>query len=246
MKTGKKELSLRAKRGNPEKIQDSKLMQQLLLPFNTPLIYTRASWVTGACNQEAMQWVDSWSKDTPFLCVYGEEGSGKTHLAHIWQEKTKALYWDAQILEISSPYEMIGCARAIALDNADLLVKDHSEWLFHLYNCAKEKKMSLLLTAKTPPTQWQTPLSDLKSRLSTLVSVELGQPNDALLTDIIKKQFSERGLRTSAETIDYLLKHIERSFTAIKVWVDKLDYHAAVSHRTVTIPLVRGLLGEEI
>jgi|CryBogDrversion2_8_1035294.scaffolds.fasta_scaffold00460_5 DnaA regulatory inactivator Hda len=219
-------------------------MKQLLLPLNTVSLYTRTAWTLGDCNKDAMSWVDTWPnwQNVRFVCVFGEAGSGKTHLAHTFQNKAKAFYWDAKSLELQSPYEMIEEAKVIVLDNADLLSKDHSEWLFHFYNCVRESDIFLMMTAKKPPTQWETILPDLKSRLSTIVSVELGQPDDALLTAIFQKQLHERGMRASLETIDYLLKHIERSFGAVNAWVNKLDRYAAVHHRTITIPLIRELL----
>lgn len=223
---------------------DTKFMKQLLIPLNTTSLYTRTAWALGDCNKDAMKWVDTWPnwQNVRFVCVFGEAGSGKTHLAHIFQNKTKAFYWDGKLLELQSPYEMISGAKVIVLDNADHLSKDHSEWLFHLYNCVRENDIFLMMTAKKSPTQWETDLPDLKSRLSTIVSAQLGQPDDALLTAIFQKQLHERGMRISLEAIDYLLKRTERSFGSVNSWINRLDRYAAVNHRTITISLIRELL----
>ncbi|MBY0282228.1 MAG: hypothetical protein K2W94_08785 [Alphaproteobacteria bacterium] len=219
-------------------------MKQLLLPLNAISLYSRNAWVVGDCNKDAMKWIDTWPnwQNVRFICVFGESGSGKTHLAHVFQNKTKALYWDAKSLELLSPYEMTGEAKVIVLDNADSLAKDHSEWLFHLYNCVRENNVFLMMTAKKPPTQWETNLPDLKSRLSTIVAAELSQPDDVLLASIFQKQLYERGLRVSTEVIEFLLKHIERSFGAANLWINKLDRYAATHRRTITIPLIKELL----
>jgi len=191
-----------------------------------------------------MKWIDSWPnwQKVRFICIFGEEGSGKTHLAHVFKNKAKALYWDAKSLELQSPYEMIQEEESIVLDNADYLTREHSEWLFHLYNCARENDIFLMMTAQAAPTQWGVTLPDLKSRLATIVSVELGQPDDAILASILQKQLYERGLRVSFEVIEFLLKHIERSFGAANIWINKLDRYAATHRRTVTIPLIKELL----
>ncbi len=220
-------------------------MQQLVLPLVSSSNYSRSSWVVGDCNAEALGWIDAWPNwqhGTKFLCLYGAAGAGKSHLAYIWAERAKALFVDISLIDLPSPYDLIGEGRAIVLDEVEPLAGLHPEWLFHFYNCAKEKQSYILMIGNNPPTQWQTDLADLKSRLSTVSSVEVGQPDEALLGAVFQKQLDERGLRASDGTIEYLLKRVDRSFEALNFWVRKLDRYAAITHRTVTIPLIKELL----
>ena len=220
-------------------------MQQLILPLINPSNYSRSAWVVGDCNAEALGWVDAWPnwrQGTRFLCLYGAAGAGKTHLAHIWADRAKALFADASLMDLPSPYDLIGDGRAIVLDEVEPFAGLHPEWLFHFYNCAKEKNSYVLMIGNNPPTQWQTDLPDLKSRLSTFSSVEVGQPDEVLLAAVFQKQLDERGLRASDGTIEYLLKRIDRSFESLNFCVRKLDRYAAITRRTITTPLVKELL----
>ena len=219
-------------------------MKQLLLPLNAISSYKRSAWIQGDCNSEAMKWIDSWPNwgNVKFVCVFGDMGSGKTHISHIFQDKTMALYWNARSLDLQSPYEMVGESPVIVIDNADYLSRNHSEWLFHLYNFVRENRIFLMMTGQAPPNHWETNLPDLRSRLATVVSVELGRPDDSLLAAVFRKQLKERGMSVSLEASEYLLKRIDRSFGAVNTWINRLDRYAAVNHRTVTIPLIRELL----
>lgn len=57
------------------------------LPFSfavKPPDYTRAGYVVGDANREAIQLLDAWTaSDGPALAICGPEGSGKSHLARI-------------------------------------------------------------------------------------------------------------------------------------------------------------------
>jgi chromosomal replication initiation ATPase DnaA len=216
--------------------------QQLILPLSHTANYSRDAWVEDVSNVEALSWVDHWPDWTwpRMVCLYGEEGSGKTHLAHIWAKRATGVYLTvSQALE-QPPYHWVKAGKPIAIDYADNL-RDQ-EWLFHFYNLLQEAQGYALLIARQAPTHWDISLPDLRSRLQTLVSVEIQQPEDLLLQDVALKLFQERGLNVRTEAVDYLLKHCERSFTAIQSWVRLLDKLAATKGSSVTIPLIKEAL----
>lgn len=212
--------------------------QQLLLDLPVRPNYSPADFVESTCNQEAVRWVHRWP-DWPMtmMAIYGEKGCGKTHLAHIWQQKSAARYLTSADIPHLSPFEATQEANAFVLDDADILAQE--EWLFHFYNSLKEKNAYLLICCQRPPTQWAIHLPDLRSRLSTLFSVEIAPPDEEALRAVLFKRCSERGMVLSTEAGDYILRRIERSFASIGCLVETLDQYALSAHRQPTLGLIR-------
>lgn len=221
------------------------LPYQLVLPFKRQPNYREDSWIQDSCNQEATQWIQRWP-DWPrprIICLYGETGSGKTHLSQIWLARTRGQVLSAQQTGHSSPYTLLKDNANVLLEKADTLMDE--EWLFHFYNYLQETQKYALLTAHKPPSQWGVRLPDLYSRLQTIIAIEITRPEEKALHAIMLNQFQQRGLNVKPEVVDYVLKHCERSFAAVTAWVQKLDHLAASQGRSITIPLIRNALGED-
>ncbi|MCX7338123.1 MAG: DnaA/Hda family protein [Alphaproteobacteria bacterium] len=161
----------------------------------------------------------------------------------LWQNQSDALWFSGKSMDYDSPYDLIDeSTKAVILDDADC-IKDE-EWLFHFYNALNERQISFLMTGRTPPTHWSVSLPDLKSRLATVSSIELKQPDEETLWAVFQKQLTEKGIRVSEIVIDFILNRIERSFADVTHWVTLLDQHSAQTKRPVTVALVKDLLGE--
>jgi DnaA regulatory inactivator Hda len=225
--------------------------QQLLLDLPLKPNYSEADYVKSPCNWEATQWVERWP-DWPMkmIAIYGEPGCGKTHLAHIWQEKTGARFLTPSDILNLTPHDALDMASAIVLDDADShFQKDgpqnatsKEDWMFHFYNLVKEKGVDLLLCSLQPPTQWAVNLPDLRSRLTTILSVAVNPPDDEALKAVLFKLCSERGMILSGDVGAYILRRVERSFDRIRSLVATLDHHTLSQHRQLTLGLVREVL----
>jgi DnaA regulatory inactivator Hda len=216
--------------------------QQLLLELPLKPNYSKTDFVESSCNGEAIQWIERWP-DWPvkMIAIFGETGCGKTHLAHIWQEKAQAKYLTPSDIHQLSPLEATQDTSAIVLDDVDLIVNEKSsqDWLFHFYNLMKEDQKDLLLCCQTPPTQWPVSLPDLKSRLATVMSIAVNPPDEEALKAVLFKLCSERGMTLSADVGEYILRRVERSFDSIRSLVATLDQHTLSQHRQLTLGLVR-------
>ena len=71
----------------------------------------------------------------------------------------------------------------------------------------------------------------------------MGPPDDALLSAVLVKLFTDRQLRVSGEVVHWLTLHMERSFDAARRLVDQLDAAALAERRGITVALARGVLG---
>ena len=209
------------------------------LPFDLPgrNAMGAGDFVTSASNEAALTMIEAWPNwPGPALAVHGPAGCGKTHLGHVWQEKVgaAALFLDAptSLPELPTPPVLI----------LDEPVLDETAF-FHLLNRVKNDGGALLILSREAPARWDVQLPDLASRLKALPTVEVSPPDGALLGAVLVKHFTDRQINVAPDVIDYLLRHIERSFSAAADVADRLDRAALAERKAITIPLVKRVLG---
>jgi chromosomal replication initiation ATPase DnaA len=222
------------------------MTKQLTLDLGLPPpTYARRDFMVGQGNQDALAWIDRWPDwPGPALALAGPAGCGKTHLAHIWAERSGSPILDGASLEgrgIAELSELVTRSPAIVIDNAE---RAPERTLFHLYNLLRERRGHLLLTSGSPPAHWHIALPDLASRLRAALVVEIARPDDELLGSIILKQLADRQLHAGAGVVHYLVSHMERSGEAARRVVAALDRRALAERREIDRRLAADVLVE--
>lgn len=203
----------------------------------------REDFLVAPSNADAVAWIDRWPDwPGPCLVIHGPEGSGKTHLVHVWRARGEAAFIDGGASDASERLRAEAAApRSIVVEDAERL--RHDAALFHLFNAVTDAGAHLLLTAQRPPASWEDGLADLMSRLRSVPTVALTPPDDALMAAVLAKQFADRQIRVGNDVIAYLVTRLERSFAAARRAVEDIDRVAMAEKRNVTVPLVREILG---
>lgn len=201
---------------------------------------SRADFLVAPSNALALQMLDA-TADWPQgrLILIGPEGSGKTHLAHVWASETGAQLVAGPALDGREIDRLAG--GAVVVDDADKLAGDAAKEaaLFHLLNFMGTGR-PLLLTASAPPRDWGVTLPDLFSRLQAAPVVVLNAPDDALLSAVLVKLFGDRQVTVAANLIPFLVSRMPRQISAARQLVGALDARALAEGR----PITRQLAGE--
>ncbi|MDP3898489.1 MAG: hypothetical protein Q8Q62_17600, partial [Mesorhizobium sp.] len=160
-------------------------MPETVVPAQLPLDlsrrpgFSRDDLVVTAANAAAVSLIDRWP-DWPsaVVVIAGPAGSGKSHLAAVWQERANALGVAPGAIGAEA---IAGAAsRPILIDGIgdQLLAPADEDALFHLINAVREAGGHLLLTSRRFPAAWRVALPDLASRLKAATIVEIAEPDD--------------------------------------------------------------------
>jgi chromosomal replication initiation ATPase DnaA len=211
--------------------------EQLRLGFEHTPATGAEDFMPGECNREALAWLARWSEwPAPALILHGPPGSGKSHLARIWATRTGGRWLEHAALATADPH----AHRTWVLDDAEPIPDEAA--LLSFYNRLREGGAHLLLIARRPVGAWTLRLPDLASRLRAAPVVAIGPPDDALLGAVLLKLFADRQLVVSEALIEYLVRHMERSFDAAQAVVAGLDSTSLRLQRPITVALARSWL----
>ena len=190
-------------------------------------------FLVSSSNQQAVALVDRWP-DWPAgaAVISGPPGSGKTHLANVWRDKSNARIVPALAVEEHGVPELAS-ARAIVIEDLDKGAGSEQA-LFHLLNLVREQRLALLFTSAIEPGDLTVALPDLRSRLRALAVVRIDPPDDGLLRAVLVKLFADRQLAVDPAVIDYLLVRMERSMEFASRVVSEIDRQALAMQRGVT------------
>lgn len=212
------------------------------LPARTAL--GRGDFFVSPCNALAVDLIDrTLSLPGRKLVISGADGSGKTHLAHVWARKYGAQLIAATDLRGEDAPQL--ATAAVAVEDVPKIAGDSAAEtaLFHLHNMLAAAERPLLMTGRVAPHRWGLGLPDLQSRVAAAGHARLGAPDDALLAAVLAKLFADRQLTPRADVIPYLLRHMDRSFAAAADAVKRLDRAALDAGRDVTRALAIDVLG---
>lgn len=209
------------------------MSEQLVLDLPHRPALEAGDFLVSSCNSAAVDLIDAWP-DWPqkIHLIEGPGGCGKSHLANVWRHKTGARFVDPQRLSASSVGEM-AFEKGIILEDLDRTEFDEQS-LFHLLNLARERGTSVLMTARVPPGRWSVQLPDLISRLRALPVSAIGSPDDALLSAVLLKHFSDRQLNVEPQVLKFLTARMVRSMEAARDLAAAIDQAAFSTGKKIT------------
>lgn len=197
---------------------------QLALPLDRAEDFTRAGFICAPSNLEARAWLghERWPEGR--LVLWGDGGSGKTHLLRLWAARGGAggmMLCEGPALSQGDVPALLDNPCGIALDDADRVPCERA--LLHLLNAAREAAVPVLMAARLPPARWPVVLPDLQSRLRATVAVGLGRPDESLLRALLMRHLAERQIVVAQPVMEWLLRRLPRSPDSVREAVMRLD-----------------------
>ena len=216
------------------------MMQQLLLQLAEPPAPTLENFVPGrnGAALQALRDIAGGAGAERFVYLWGEPGSGRTHLLRGFAQAagaSKALYLNGAAGDGAEE------GKRIAVDDVQHLRPDDQIKLFDLYNRVRAAGGALVASGDAAPAQLAL-RADLRSRLAWGLAFQLHPLSDAEKAAALRAHARERALKLGEDVIAYLLQHARRDMASLIGILDALDRYSLEQKRPVTLPLVRDAL----
>jgi DnaA family protein len=221
-------------------------MKQLALDIASPPPPTLDNYVAGRNGEllAHLRRVVARQAQERFLYVWGQTGSGRSHLlrgaiAGLQRTATAAVYHAcAPRARLDDALARADC---VALDDVDLLDGDTQIAAFDLFNVLRERDAVLIAGGNAPPVQLGL-RKDLVTRLAWGLVYQVHPLTDEEKARALADHAAGRGFRLLPEVCDYLLTRAHRDLGSLMAALDALDRYSLETKRPVTVPLARELL----
>ena len=218
-------------------------MKQLPLELPFRVLAGRDDFIVSDCNALALASIDQWPNwrgSHKALNIVGPSGSGKSHLAAIWQ----SLVPNSHRLTGLTTGQQPPLPTFYVMD--DLVCSDawNEEALFHCFNRCASETGGILLLSKMPVGQMDWQLPDLLSRMRAVNLARIDLPDDELLFALLNKYFADRQMEAPPAMLSYLIKRMERSFTAVPKLAAALDYRSIAEKKPLSVASARNVLND--
>lgn len=198
-------------------------MKQLLLDIQPSATPTLDNFVVGR-NAEALYHLKlalQGDDTVRFIYLWGEAGSGKTHLINACQLQNH---------------------EAICVDDVQRLDDTAQVTLFNVYNEVREQPGKVLIvTGTATPTQMGL-RDDLATRLAWGLTYQLHPLSDEEKALALMSHAEARGMRLPIDVIDYCLRNLRRDLPTLIATINALDEWSLTTKKPVTVPMLRQLL----
>lgn len=214
-------------------------MTQMLLGIAPEWIPSLENFVAGR-NVEllsALRHALSASQGERCLYLWGEAGSGKTHLLQAIVVSARSAGRSAICLCGDVPQ----MNEVVAVDDVETLDEEGQIALFALYNRMRESGGLLLVSGKQAPAFLKL-RDDLRTRLGWGLVYQVHALNDAEKAEALRQHAKARGFELPSEVTNYLLRHGRRDLPSLLVTLDALDEHCLRLKRGASVPILKEVM----
>ncbi len=191
-------------------------------------------------------WTSSSTRSPVPTYLWGEAGSGKTHLlkaaGQAIAERGGRVGWMDPAMAQAPDFDE-GWA-AVMLDDVDAYSADQQHAAFAWFINAQTHQRWLLAAGSLPPSDLAL-REDLRTRLGWGHVFGLHAPGEAERRAILRKTADARGLFLGDEVMDFMLSRFSRDLGSLMRLLERLDRYAMANKRALTVPLIKAMLDDE-
>ncbi|MDY7576842.1 DnaA regulatory inactivator Hda [Herbaspirillum sp. RTI4] len=219
-------------------------MRQLILELPQAQPFSLEGFIAGSSNAELMQRLQLWAGSAETtgdrsLYLWGEAGSGKSHLLQALTAATNGRYLSADSTPESFDYSPD--IRCYVLDDCERLSPASQIAAFNLFNQVRERGGVLAAAGAAAPAQLAV-REDLRTRLGWGLIYQLHSLSDAEKIAALETAAAARGVGIASGVLPYLITHFQRDMRSLSAMLDALDRYSLETKRPITLPLLRSLL----
>ena len=218
-------------------------MKQLPLDLSFRQLAGRDEFIVSDCNALALASIDQWPNwrgNYRALNIVGPSGAGKSHLAAIWQSAVQ----NSQRLTGLAAGQRLPIPEFYVLDEVAFSRAWNEEALFHCFNRCAGNTGGILLLSQMPVGQMGWQLPDLRSRMRAVNLARIDLPDNDLIFALFNKYFADRQMIAPPGMLSYLIKRMERSFTAVTRLAAALDHRSIAEKKPLSVALARNVLND--
>ncbi|HEY0847818.1 MAG TPA: DnaA regulatory inactivator Hda [Noviherbaspirillum sp.] len=219
-------------------------MRQLLLDLGAEKPQTLDTFVVGQ-NAELAQLLHGFAHHADgmpkerFVYLWGEAGSGKSHLLHALAAGPRARYIPAGSSE--DDYLFNDDITLYLMDDCQQLSPEAQIAAFALFNQVRENGGLLVSAGDKPPAGLEL-REDLRTRLGWGLIYQVHGLTDEEKIEALTQAAQARGLTLSQGVLPYLITHFRRDMRSLSAMLDALDQYSLETQRPITLPLLKSLL----
>lgn len=206
------------------------------------------------------------------LFLWGESGTGKTHLIKAIKQRAEKLFNEKKIIYVTSENFLNEFLDSIRNKNSeqdkpkifrekyrnlDILLLDDFQALsgktaclnelFNTFNELYDHKTQMVITCDQPISKVKDVEKRIKSRFSMGTTVELKQPDYELKMAILKELAQQNSMEISIKNIEYICTNISGNIREIKgAFRDLLAYTSIMGIKEITSDVINKCLKDKI
>ncbi len=187
----------------------------------------------------------------PILYLWGESGSGKTHLLNACciaagKRLKPGIYVSLTGQSDDKLDELIPVAAntILCVDDIDTIagLENAQVKILSLYESTIQNSGALIVSGSAPPGKINLELKDLESRLSYGGVYHVHPLDEEQKQQALRRQARSRGFYLDEKVIAFIMSHCDRDTRSLFALLDKLDHASLRAHRKITIPFLKSLL----
>jgi len=190
------------------------------------------------------------NRNKPVLYLWGDSGSGKTHLLNACCQEASQIPIPAIYISllhhphVLDEYHDITENTVICIDDLQSVsgYKGLQTDLLVIYEAAMQKKGALILSGTVPPVSLGLDLKDLESRICYGGVYNILPLNDQEKEHALREHANYRGFELDEKVISFIMSHCQRDSRFLFNLLDNLDNESLRTQRKVTIPFLKTLL----
>jgi DnaA family protein len=224
-------------------------LKQLALDIGLARAPSLASYLAGsndAAWKHLQLWVGNPTRSPVPTYLWGNSGSGKTHLLLAVQESLREQGATSGWLDpsMAEPPSFDERWAVVLLDDVHLYTAVQQHAAFAWFVQAQALQRGVLAAGLLPPADLKL-REDLRTRLGWGHVFQLHVLSEPERRAVLRQAADDRGIFLSDDVMDFILTRFSRDLGSLMQLLDHLDAYALQTQRAITIPLIKSMLESE-